>query len=430
MKADGWRASGNVERLPIQGPGFGLQPCVRLPCVLPVATMPPMSETIREARERREAAIVDHPFGMRSRDSRGRRLPEPEDPIRACYERDAHRILHCSAFRRLRYKTQVIFSPENDHISTRVDHCLFMASIVETIARSLGLNADLGYAIALGHDLGHGPFGHAGEAVLDRLAKAHGHGATFFEHELHSLRVVDELASRPSTGTRGLNLTYEVRDGIVCHCGERTEQYLTPRKGDAPVLEAVRSRGLIPITLEGCIVRMADRIAYIGRDIEDARSVFGRLPALPDRVVRVLGHENSAIINTLVHDMIRTNQKTPERMGFSDEVFEALSELYQYNVREIYRHPRLMEYSQKVERMLDTILSWTMECLERTPPEQWSVVDQAAPWPARYMHEFIGKMYAPGRRPEKAQIAVDWVSLMTDRFARNVFEALVLPDSL
>lgn len=389
-----------------------------------------MPETIREGRERREAAIVDHPLGMRSRDSRGRRVPEPEDPIRSCFERDAHRILHCSAFRRLRYKTQVIFAPENDHVSTRVDHCLYMASIVETVARSLGLNADLGYAIALGHDLGHGPFGHAGEGVLDHLAKTRGRGLVFFEHELHSLRVVDELASRPSTGTRGLNLSYEVRDGIVCHCGERTEQYLSPRKGEVPALEKLRERGLVPMTLEGCIVRMADRIAYIGRDIEDARAVFGRVPPLPERVVRVLGRENSAIINTLVHDMIRTNQKTPDRIGFSDEVFEALSELYKYNVREIYRHPRLMEYSLKVEHMLDTILSWVMDSLEKTPSDRWSEVDPSAAWPARTLHEFIGKMYAPDRRPEIAQIAVDWVSLMTDRFARNMFEALVLPESL
>jgi dGTPase len=389
-----------------------------------------MTETIREARERREAAIVDHPLGMRSRGTRGRRVSEPEDPIRSCYERDAHRILHCSAFRRLRYKTQVIFSPENDHVSTRVDHCLFMASIVETVARSLGLNADLGYAIALGHDLGHGPFGHAGESVLDRLAKTRGQGSVFFEHELHSLRVVDELASRPSTGTRGLNLTYEVRDGIVCHCGERDEQYLSPRAGDVPPLEAIRSRGLVPITLEGCIVRMADRVAYIGRDIEDARSVFGRLPALPDRVVRVLGRENSAIINTLVHDLIRTNQKTPERIGFSDAVFEALCELYQYNVREIYRHPELLKYSRKIERMLDTILEWAMDLLATTPQDRWGKVEAGAPWPARFLNEFIVKMYPQDRRPETVQIVVDWVSLMTDRFARNVFEALVLPDSL
>lgn len=389
-----------------------------------------MPESIREARERREAAIVDHPFGMRSAKSRGRRVAEAEDPIRSCFERDAHRILHCSAFRRLRYKTQVIFAPENDHVSTRVDHCLFMASIVETVARSLGLNADLGYAIALGHDLGHGPFGHAGESVLDRLAKTRGKGLVFFEHELHSLRVVDELASRPSTGTRGLNLSYEVRDGIVCHCGERTEQYLSPRQGDLPVLEAIRTRGLVPITLEGCIVRMADRIAYIGRDIEDARSVFGRLPALPDRVVRVLGGENSAMINTMVHDMIRTNQKTPDRIGFSDEVFDALSALYQYNVREIYRHPELMEYSRKVERMLDTILAWAIESLEKTPPEKWGVAEPSEPWPDRFLHEFIGKMYPQERRPETVQIVVDWVSLMTDRFARAVFEALVLPESL
>jgi dGTPase len=388
-----------------------------------------MSESIREARERREDAIVDHPLGMRSSQTRGRRKAEAEDPIRPCFERDSHRILHCSAFRRLRYKTQVIFSPENDHVSTRVDHCLFMASIVQTVTRSLGLNADLGYAIALGHDLGHGPFGHAGEAALDRQARSRGRAATF-EHELHSLRVVDELASRPSTGERGLNLTYEVRDGIVCHCGERSEQYLVPRSGTAVALEGVRSRGLAPATLEGCVVRMADRIAYIGRDIEDARAVFDDLPPLPARVVKVLGEENRTIINTLVYDIIGTNQRTPERIGFSDAVYEALDELYRYNVREIYRHPLLTEYSVKAERMLDTIIEWTLDHLDRTPPEQWTVVDARSPWPAHFLHEFIGKMYQADRRPDTVQIAVDWVSLMTDRFARSAFESLVLPESI
>ena len=388
-----------------------------------------MNESIREARERREDAIVDHPYGMKSSRTQGRRSSEAEDPIRPCFERDAHRILHCSAFRRLRYKTQVVFSPENDHVSTRVDHCLFMASIVQTITRSLGLNADLGYAIALGHDLGHGPFGHAGEAVLDRHARSRGRGATF-EHELHSLRVVDELASRPSTGERGLNLTYEVRDGIVCHCGERSEQYLTPRAGEAVVLENLRSRGLVPATLEGCVVRAADRIAYLGRDIEDARAVFDDLPPISPRVLKVLGHENRTIINTLVHDVIRTNQRTPERIGFSDGIYEAMGELYQYNVREIYRHPRLLEYSAKAERMLDTILDWATDHLAKTPPERWCAAESNASWPVRFLHEFIGKMYPADRRPDTVQIAVDWVSLMTDRFARSAFEALVLPESI
>ena len=175
---------------------------------------------------------------------------------------------------------------------------------------------------------------------------------------------------------------------------------------------------------------MADRIAYIGRDIEDARAVFDDLPPLPARVVKVLGEENRTIINTLVYDIIGTNQRTPERIGFSDAVYEALDELYRYNVREIYRHPLLTEYSVKAERMLDTIIEWTLDHLDRTPPDQWTVVDARSPWPAHFLHEFIGKMYPADRRPDTVQIAVDWVSLMTDRFARSAFESLVLPESI
>jgi len=266
----------------------------------------------------REDRVLDHPLATRSADSLGRLRDEPEDPIRLCFQRDAHRIIHSTAFRRLRYKTQVIFSPESDHVSTRVDHSLYMASIAETVARALGLNQDLVFAIALGHDLGHGPFGHAGETVLDKLWKRNDPSQAF-SHELHSLRVVDKLAFRPSTDEHGLNLSYEVRDGIVCHCGERTEPFVSPRAKPGQALERIRRRGAIPYTMEGCVVRMVDRIAYAGRDYEDAGRVLGKLPPLPPRVVRVLGADNRAIINALVTDMIQTNLKTPEQIGFRIE---------------------------------------------------------------------------------------------------------------
>jgi len=385
-----------------------------------------MTITLRELAQEREDKTLDHPFATRSANSRGRLRDEPQDPIRLCFQRDAHRILHCTAFRRLRYKTQVIFAPESDHVATRLDHSLYMASIAQTIARALGLNEDLAYAIALGHDLGHGPFGHAGEHLLNKLWK-HADPRRSFQHELHSLRVVDRLAVRPSTRERGLNLTYEVRDGIVSHCGERTERFLAPRARTGRRLETLTERGQAPITMEGCVVRMADRIAYIGRDYEDACAVLGRMPPLPRAVVRVLGGDNRAIINTLVTDMIRTNLKTPGRMGFSADVFEALHQMYAYNSRHIYSHPQLVEYAARTENMLTIIFEFAQRALASRPQRQWGRVRESDSQAVRELHAFIGKMYAQGEQPSLSQIVVDYLSLMTDRYARSLFEEIFLP---
>ena len=388
--------------------------------------MPTTIKSLRELAQEREDKILTHPLATRSAASRGRLRKEPEDPIRLCFQRDAHRILHCTAFRRLRYKTQVIFAPESDHVSTRVDHSLYMASIAQTIAGALGLNTDLVFAIALGHDLGHGPFGHAGEMVLDKLAKRM-NPAKSFQHELHSLRVVDKLAFRPSTLERGLNLTYEVRDGIVCHCGEQTAQHLSPRSKPGARLERLKSRAQAPITLEGCVVRMADRIAYIGRDYEDAVSVMGNLPALPRRVTRVLGHDNRTMINTLVTDMIATNLKTPERIGFSDRAFEALDTMYRFNLDHIYMHPRLQEYANRTENMLATIFDFETRELASRKQSQWGRVAAGDPLALEELHHFIRKMYPDEDQPDLVQIVIDHISLMTDRFARNLFEEIFLP---
>lgn len=385
-----------------------------------------MTKTLRELAQERESKILDHPLATRSSASRGRVKAEAEDPIRLCYQRDAHRILHCTAFRRLRYKTQVIFSPESDHVSTRVDHSLYMASIAQTVARALGLNQDLAYAIALGHDLGHGPFGHAGETALDKLWKRNDPSQSF-AHELHSLRVVDRLAFRPSTEERGLNLTFEVRDGIVCHCGESTEQYLTPRSKVGPPLDTIRKRGLAPYTLEACVVRLADRIAYSGRDYEDALSVFGSMPPLPKAVIRILGADNRTIINNLVTDMIRTNLKTPEQIGFSDDVFDAFRQLYAYNCKNIYFHPLLQEYAVRAENMLTTIFDFEQRELSSRRQSQWGVVSDRDPMPVQELHHFIEKMYGRKDCPSLSQIVIDHMSLMTDRYARNFFQEIFLP---
>ena len=385
-----------------------------------------MTQTLRELAQEREDRVLDHPFAAHSSDSRGRRHPEPEDPLRLCFQRDAHRILHSTAFRRLRYKTQVIFSPESDHVSTRVDHSLYMASIAQTVSRALGLNQDLAYAIALGHDLGHGPFGHAGETVLDKLWKRND-ATQSFAHELHSLRVVDRLAFRPSTDERGLNLTYEVRDGIVCHCGESTEQYLSPRAKPGPPLETIKRRGLAPFTLEGCVVRLADRIAYSGRDYEDALSVFKTMPPLPKTVSKVLGADNRTIINNLVTDMVRTNLKTPERIGFSDDVFDAFRQLYAYNCKHIYHHPLLQEYAIRAENMLTSIFEFEQRELSARSQKQWGVMSDKDSLAVQELHHFIEKMYGRRDCPSLSQIVIDHMSLMTDRYARSFFQDIFLP---
>ena len=385
-----------------------------------------MEKTLRELAQEREDKVLTHPLAMRSAKSRGRLRHEPPDPIRLCFQRDAHRILHCTAFRRLRYKTQVIFSPDNDHVSTRVDHSLYMASIAQTIAGTLGLNTDLVFAIALGHDLGHGPFGHAGETVLDRLWKRIDPSKSF-QHELHSLRVVDTLTRRPSTGTRGLNLSYEVRDGIVGHCGERSEQRISPRAVAGPRLETQSQRGLLPVTMEGCIVRLVDRIAYIGRDYEDATSVLGKLPPLPRKVSAVLGSTNRSVINALVTDIIQTNLRDPSIVGFSDPVFEALELMYRYNCSSIYFHPRLVEYGEKTEKMLEVIFDFEQKELASKSPDAWGRVRESDPFPIRELHDFVASTYPADARPSQSQVVVDHISLMTDRFARNLFEEIVLP---
>lgn len=385
-----------------------------------------MVKTLRELAQEREDKTLDHPLATRSAASLGRLRDEAEDPIRLCFQRDAHRIIHSTAFRRLRYKTQVIFSPESDHVSTRVDHSLYMASIAETVARALGLNQDLVFAIALGHDLGHGPFGHAGETVLDKLWKKND-PAQAFSHELHSLRVVDKLAFRPSTEEHGLNLCYEVRDGIVCHCGERTEQHVSPRTRQGQALEKIRRRGTVPYTMEGCVVRMVDRIAFAGRDYEDAQRVLGKLPPLPVRVAKVLGTDNRAIINSLVTDMIQTNLQTPERIGFSDSVFEAFRLLYEYNCRHIYYNPLLTEYATRAENMLTTIFEFEQRELASRRQARWGEPSEKDSAPTRELQRFIAKMYPRNDMPSLAQIVIDHMSLMTDRYARNFFQDIFLP---
>lgn len=380
-----------------------------------------------------ERDLFSHPLAFHGEASRGRRHPEPEDDIRTPFERDGHRILHARPFRRLRRKTQVFFSPENDHITTRMDHSLYVATIARTICRALRLNDDLAWAIALGHDLGHAPFGHSGERVLEELLnRRRGEGEQLeYTHEAQSLRVVDQLSSVSGREFPGLNLTYEVRDGIRCHCGESRERTIAPRdQSFARDPSSFVGRTTSPITVEGCVVRMADRIAYLGRDFEDAQAALGDdLPELPAAVVRVLGADNRGIINTLVRDCIACNQRVAGEVGFSEEIAEAALELRAFNYEHIYRHPRLEELRARADGILVRIYDEVVDYLRGRDPSLWGTAPGGAPEHVRLLARFASGTAAE-HRPGPERMAVDWISLMTDGFAFGLFESIVLPRPL
>ncbi|MBQ9992838.1 MAG: deoxyguanosinetriphosphate triphosphohydrolase [Firmicutes bacterium] len=246
---------------------------------------------------------------MHADKSRGRSIPEEECPMRTCYQRDRDRIIHSKSFRRLKHKTQVFVAPKGDHFRTRMTHTLEVMQIARTIARALSLNEDLTEAIAFGHDLGHTPFGHAGERTLQLMNNS-------FSHNSQSIRVV-ELLERDG---QGLNLTAEVKDGILNHTGDG-----------------------LPFTLEGQIVRIADRIGYVNHDIDDAlRAGLITINSLPKKPLQLFGERNSERINAMVLDMIKTSEKTG-KIGMSEQAFAALMELRDYLFKNVYLREEAME---------------------------------------------------------------------------------------
>jgi dGTPase len=293
--------------------------------------------------------------------------PEPPDGVRNDFQRDRDRIIHAKAFRRLMHKTQVFISPDGDHFRTRLTHTLEMMQVSRTIARALDLNEDLAEAIALGHDLGHTPFGHTGEEALSRALAAHGRS---FRHNEHSLRVVDKLEKAGA----GLNLTLEVRDGILNHTG----------KG-------------YPFTREGEIVRVADRIAYVNHDVDDAlRAGIVSWEDLPKGPLSALGEKMSVRIDTLVRDMISTSERRG-RISLSDEIYEALMELRTWLFKNVY-NPRSLE-NQKAAGVVTALFGYYLE-----RPEERAKSD-----------------------PDPIVETVDFVAGMTDRYALATYKRLFLP---
>jgi len=327
---------------------------------------------------RRQAWEAEHlsPLAARSWPAR-RRLPEEDCGLRSPLQRDRDRIVHCKAFRRLKHKTQVFVAPEGDHFRTRLTHTIEVTQISRTVARALGLNEDLVEAIGLGHDLGHAPFGHIGEDVLDRaLAERFGGG---FRHYEHSLRVVDVLEREGA----GLNLTDDVRDGIVCHSG----------------------RAPMPRTLEGRIVRLVDRVAYINHDIDDSvRAGVLAEEELPAGPIAVLGETGSRRIDRLVHDLVETSAVAGDIVQGA-EAGAAMDALRNFMFERVYLGPAARREHVKIERVVRTLFDHYADDPMRLP-------DGGG---------------VPGAEP--AQRVTDYLAGMTDRYCIRAFEALAVPES-
>ena len=300
-----------------------------------------------------------------------RKKPLPTNPgdIRSVFDRDYTRIIHSNAYKRLKHKTQVFFSPESDHICTRSEHVSHVESISYTIASYLGLNTELTKAIAVAHDIGHSPFGHAGEKILSTISQRD-LGCSFW-HEKNGLEFVDkiELLENKDRYKDNLDLTYAVRDGIISHCGEIDENCLKPRKEYIDLASYVRPNQYAPYTWEGCVVKISDKISYIGRDIEDAITL-GIIDEHLDELYKLLHYDlpekkinNTIIINYLVCDLAKNS--TPEKgLCFSEEAFDLLNKIKEFNYRNIYFSDRLKPSITYFELVLNEIYGTLKSCYD------------------------------------------------------------------
>ena len=326
---------------------------------------------VRERMEQEEYEFLS-PQAQKAAETKGRPEPEDDNDVRTCYQRDADRILHSKSFRRLMHKTQVFLSPEGDHYRTRMTHTLEVARIARTICRGLRLNQDLAEAAAYGHDLGHTPFGHAGEKALSSMLDKP------FRHNEQSLRVVDKLERDGA----GLNLTYEVRMGILGHTGD-----------------------FIPETLEGQIVRTSDRIAYINHDIDDAmRAGILTEADIPAQIAEILGHSHSQRINTLVENMIENTMLTGT-LGMQPDVAQAMDRLRTFMFARVYTNPVAKGEETKAKDMLCRLFEYYMKNPEKLPPD------------------FLPQLDFDGME----RIVCDYIAGMTDRYAVYKYSELFIP---
>ncbi len=330
---------------------------------------------IRERLEEIEKKTLS-PYAAFSAESKGRERPESEDDLRPVFQRDRDRILHSKSFRRLKDKTQVFLTPQGDHYRTRLTHTLEVSQNARTIAKALRLNEDLAEAIALGHDLGHTPFGHAGERALNRVCPLG------FEHSDQSLRVVDVLEKDMT----GLNLTFEVRDGILNH----------------------RTAGS-PSTLEGRIVQFSDKIAYMHHDMDDAiRAGILNDDSVPEEIGKVAGFKTSERLDFFIHDII-IESSDKSSICMSDEAYKAMKDLREWMFKNVYTNPKAKSEEGKAESLIESLYMYYYNRPDRLPIEY---------------RELMTKRKDPLER-----IVCDYISSMTDRYAIGIYSDLFVPNS-
>lgn len=328
---------------------------------------------IREEQEKREHLIFS-PYASFSDESRGRDRDEEPCPMRTIYQRDRDRIIHCKAFRRLKHKTQVFLAPEGDHYRTRLTHTLEVAQIARSIARALNLNEDLTEAIALGHDLGHTPFGHAGERTLNSLCPMG------FAHYKQSIRVVEFLEK----DGQGLNLTWEVRDGILNH----------------------RTSGN-PSTLEGKAVRLSDKIAYINHDIDDGiRAGILKESDIPSEYTDVLGNSTKERLNTMISDIIM-NSIGKNDLVMSEPVHKAMTDLRKFMFESLYLNPTAKSEEAKADKLITELYRYYVANTDKLPDTY-----------KRFITEF-------DERPE--QVVCDYIAGMSDQYSISKFQEIFVP---
>lgn len=355
--------------------------------------------------------------------------------IRSEFERDYTRVIHSNAYRRQKHKTQVFFSPENDHICTRIEHVTYVESISYTIAKYLGLNVELTRAIAIAHDIGHSPFGHQGEKILSEISKRD-LGKTFW-HEKNGLEFVDkiELLEDKSKNMQNLNLTYAVRDVIISHCGEIDENKLKPRDEYIDLNSYSKPNQYAPYTWEGCVVKIADKISYLGRDIEDAITL-GILDEHLDDLYKILNKNksevinNTVIINSLIYDLC--NNSSPEKgLCFSEEIFELIKEIKDFNYKYIYLSERLKPSTKYFELVLNQIydtLNNSKENLKRFYPELFKDFED---WLSYYWNLPRNKnaknkaIFDLNDRKSYSQAIIYYIAGMTDNYAIDMYNKIV-----
>jgi dGTPase len=360
---------------------------------------------------------IRSPHAARNRDAVRRQYLAAED-IRPPYSRDADRILHSKAYTRYIDKTQVFYLVHNDHITHRVLHVQLVAKIARTIGRALRLNEDLVEAIALGHDIGHPPFGHFGERCLSGICEEQDIGRFF--HNIQSVWFLDRI--------EGCDLTLQVLDGILCHNGESDAHSLTPQHYDSwevfdRRITEIRYRegDPHPMTLEGCVVRLADTIAYIGRDLQDAYEValIGEDEALPESCTSLLGTENRSIVDTLIWDLLLHSDTTGDPcISHSPGVARALRELKEFSIRHIYENPQLISEQQKIRGMYQTIFTRFLDDIEEGRTS------------SKIFTDFIDRRWLRRQYLEEAapaELVRDFLAGMTDRYFEARFQEMVIP---